>query len=286
MSNSNRVDFQPDVAQLSPVLEHSDAPMSAPEPDGGNPFQRCSIPALTPVSADSLRQFFKAGIPQHRATPLPILTPPVQRSAPVTVASGSSTSKTSSTPSSTTTSSPAPTTGGFPVTVTANPGGQDKSIQVNSQGVFYGSPALTWDKVAGALGVAGTVSISGTTQIGTITDVQGAINAKVPQTTTINGHALSANVTISASDITTGTLPHAQLPALLSTDIPNIAESQVTNLVADLAGKQPAGNYVLLASAPASSSATGTAGSMAYDGSYLYVCTALNTWLRAGLSTF
>jgi hypothetical protein len=42
----------------------------------------------------------------------------------------------------------------------------------------------------------------------------------VPTSTTVNGHALSSNVTVSASDITTGTLPHAQLPTLLSGDIP------------------------------------------------------------------
>lgn len=42
----------------------------------------------------------------------------------------------------------------------------------------------------------------------------------VPQTTTVNGHALSSNVVVSASDITTGTLPHAQLPALVLADIP------------------------------------------------------------------
>jgi hypothetical protein len=36
-------------------------------------------------------------------------------------------------------------------------------------------------------------------------------------TTTVNGHALSSNVTVSASDITTGTLPAAQLPAATPT---------------------------------------------------------------------
>lgn len=76
--------------------------------------------------------------------------------------------------------------------------------------------------------------------------------ASVPTSTTINGHSLSSNVVVSASDLTTGTLPHAQLPALQSADIPantanttgtagglsaNIAESQVTNLSTDLAGK-------------------------------------------------
>lgn len=40
---------------------------------------------------------------------------------------------------------------------------------------------------------------------------------------TINGHALSGPVTVSASDITTGTLPHAQLPTLEATDIPDNA---------------------------------------------------------------
>ncbi len=34
----------------------------------------------------------------------------------------------------------------------------------------------------------------------------------VATTTTVNGHALSSNVTVSASDLTTGTLPAAQLP--------------------------------------------------------------------------
>jgi hypothetical protein len=45
----------------------------------------------------------------------------------------------------------------------------------------------------------------------------------VLKTTTVNGHALSGNITVSASDITTGTLPHAQLPILVSGDIPNNA---------------------------------------------------------------
>ncbi len=43
----------------------------------------------------------------------------------------------------------------------------------------------------------------------------------VPVTRSINGHALSSDVTVSASDLTTGMLPHAQLPALVSGDIPN-----------------------------------------------------------------
>lgn len=38
--------------------------------------------------------------------------------------------------------------------------------------------------------------------------------------------------------------------------------------------------------APASATASGTAGQMAYDGSYFYVATATNTWVRTPLSTW
>lgn len=53
--------------------------------------------------------------------------------------------------------------------------------------------------------------------------------SRVATTTTVNGHALSSNVTVSASDLTTGTLPHAQLPALVSADIPNNAANTSGN---------------------------------------------------------
>lgn len=45
----------------------------------------------------------------------------------------------------------------------------------------------------------------------------------VPNTITVNGHPLSGNVTVNAGDITVGTLPHSQLPALVSGDIPSNA---------------------------------------------------------------
>jgi hypothetical protein len=85
---------------------------------------------------------------------------------------------------------------------------------------------------------------NGTTTEFSVNDADSATRAHlsdlanyVPKTTTVNGKALSTNIVISATDINTGTLPHAQLPPLVSGDIPNIAESQVTNLVSDLAAK-------------------------------------------------
>ena len=57
----------------------------------------------------------------------------------------------------------------------------------------------------------------------------------VTSSTTVNGHALSSNVTVSASDLTTGILPHGQLPALVSGDIPNNA-ANTSGTAANLSG--------------------------------------------------
>lgn len=86
----------------------------------------------------------------------------------------------------------------------------------------------TWAQLDGG-GSSGAVwgMITGT--LSAQTDLATALAAKVPTTTTVNGHALSSNVVVSASDLTTGTLPHAQLPTLLSGDIPNNAANTSGN---------------------------------------------------------
>jgi len=45
-------------------------------------------------------------------------------------------------------------------------------------------------------------------------------------------------------------------------------------------------NIVLSNSAPANSTANGIAGTIRYDSTYVYICTATNTWKRASLSTW
>jgi hypothetical protein len=66
----------------------------------------------------------------------------------------------------------------------------------------------------------GTASAGSSTTAARADHVHPSDTSRVPTATTVNGHALSANVVISASDLTTGTLPHAQLPTLVSGDIP------------------------------------------------------------------
>ncbi len=62
--------------------------------------------------------------------------------------------------------------------------GSDKWINADSQGGGGGS---TWGTITGTLSSQ--------------TDLQTALDAKVPTTRTVNGHALSSNVTVSASDV-------------------------------------------------------------------------------------
>lgn len=45
-------------------------------------------------------------------------------------------------------------------------------------------------------------------------------------------------------------------------------------------------NFTVAANTPSSASDTGTAGEIAYDSDYIYICVATNTWKRAGLATW
>jgi hypothetical protein len=42
----------------------------------------------------------------------------------------------------------------------------------------------------------------------------------------------------------------------------------------------------IIVAAPASATATGKTGQIAYDATHIYVCIATNTWVRATLATF
>lgn len=55
------------------------------------------------------------------------------------------------------------------------------------------------------------------------------------------------------------------------------AEAEATTLFGDAAS---------VTSVPATAASTGTAGQIAYDGSWLYVCVATNTWLRTAIATW
>jgi hypothetical protein len=46
------------------------------------------------------------------------------------------------------------------------------------------------------------------------------------------------------------------------------------------------GDLLVATKTPSAANDTGTAGTIAWDGSYLYVCSATDTWLRIGIATW
>lgn len=70
----------------------------------------------------------------------------------------------------------------------------------------------TFKGTAADAGMGGGGGGGGPIGIADVTGLTAALAGKVATTVTVNGHALSANVTVSASDLTTGTVPAARLP--------------------------------------------------------------------------
>jgi hypothetical protein len=59
-----------------------------------------------------------------------------------------------------------------------------------------------------------------------------------------------------------------------------------TSSAPSFAGITLTGDMVVATKTPASASAAGTAGTIAWDTSYLYVCTATNTWERVAVASW
>jgi hypothetical protein len=115
-------------------------------------------------------------------------------------------------------------------------------------------------------------------------------NAAVNNAPSIGVDGSDTNINIAFTSKGTGILQlfrpggHSTIQAAGSFNSGNInldLRSQGTGVV------QANGNAVVTSVAvPATATSTGTAGQIAYDSTYVYVCTAANTWRRAALSTW
>src|SRR5579863_6705896 len=86
-----------------------------------------------------------------------------------------------------------------------------------------GAGNLTW--VTGSGGVSWG-SITGT--LSAQTDLQNALNAKVPTSTTVNGHALSGNISVTASDVGLGNVTNNAQVTSVSGTAPIISSGGTT----------------------------------------------------------
>lgn len=118
--------------------------------------------------------------------------------------------------------------------------------------------------INGTVDINNTADISGNTTIGGTLGVTGLStldSLSVTNNTTIGGTLTLGSTSISGSGITTGTI--------LSTG----------TVAASFLATDPS-------NAPASATATGTAGSIVADADYIYVCTATDTWKRVAIATW
>ena len=77
----------------------------------------------------------------------------------------------------------------------------------------------------------------------------------------------------------------------LDTDLANYVETStltttLTDYVTNSTLTTNLTNYAKIVSVPASATAVGNAGEIAYDATNIYVCVAANTWVKAALATW
>jgi hypothetical protein len=137
---------------------------------------------------------------------------------------------------------------------------------------------------AGALVVTGGLSAGAASYIGgTLTVSTGRING------TANGVGIMGAATSDTGLTAYGATTDSTKYALIAKD------SSANNLflvrndgAATFAGAVTVAGTVIhtLSATPASASATGTVGTMSWDASYIYICTATNTWKRVAIATW
>jgi hypothetical protein len=119
----------------------------------------------------------------------------------------------------------------------------DSSALIRSTG-SYADPSwlssLSWSKITGAptvaVALATTPTLCGPNQYAVGISVTGNANCEQITASQVSALAPSATIdTTNASNVNSGTLPHAQLPALLSSDIPANA-ANTTGTAANLSG--------------------------------------------------
>jgi hypothetical protein len=156
--------------------------------------------------------------------------------------------------------------------------------------------------VTGNVTGAVTGNVSGNLTGNVTGDVTGNVTGNITSSGTSSFSNIDANggavdgVVIGANSAAAGTFTNLTVSGtstLTTVDI-NAGDIDGTNIGAATPG---AGTFSALATTgdniridttqtPASSSASGTAGEIAWDTSYIYVCVATNTWKRVALSTF
>jgi hypothetical protein len=173
----------------------------------------------------------------------------------------------------------------------------------------YVSPSLTVDANGRITAICDNVAVPEVLgQTGKLLSNDGTVAtwvdapSSLPDQTDNNGKFLSTNGTVASWIDAPEEIPSqaGNTGKFLSTDgtaatwvdfisgLPELTNNTGQYLTTDGTTIQWSGlpNYVIETSPPVSATSTGSAGSLAFDGSYLYVCVATNTWLRTPITTW
>lgn len=162
---------------------------------------------------------------------------------------------------------------------------------------FTGSITSASNQVIAANGAAQTANFQvGQTVAGTGIPANTTITAISGDTLTLSANATATNAaaTLTVTGDSSALGYNVQQTLELLHNSKNIYHNQIDSGIAGAVTVQQAlktlktsvdGKATIVA-APASATATGTAGQIAYDSNYIYVCVATNTWVRAALGTW
>ena len=187
------------------------------------------------------------------------------------------------------------------------------TLGTNGSGTFAGavtisSTTASTSTSSGALVVSGGVGVAGAIYAGGVTNATGGVRIENSGGTLVrfvlrnNYGATDEKAWVwdvdnegslflrALTDAETGSTTILSLPRLGAgagvTSVSFNANVNHTFAGAVVANRASNAFRITTAQTPASASATGTAGTIAWDTSYIYVCTATNTWKRVAISTW
>ncbi len=190
-----------------------------------------------------------------------------------------------------------------------SPGGSTNEVQVNNGGSFEGAGGFEYNTDSTSSSQYRHVSIDPTQTFSPQSDWSLSVFGDTNATSAIQG-AIYANGTFQVFGDTWllggfGATKHALkfFPTINNVNYIGLAppSSVTTSTILTLPDGDGSANQLLntdgsgnlgwtnpkaLAGTPASSTASGKAGELQYDSSYLYVCTAVNTWKRVAISSW
>ena len=178
----------------------------------------------------------------------------------------------------------------------STPAGSNQQIQFNNASSFGSNANLTFNFSTANLSLIGNANITGTTSLNVITGNSlslGTGDANVNDVFAANSVTLTQGAfnimltTDNANKFVALAAPAniANPTTYLAWALPNTGGNVGQFITSDGAGNMQWATTVSN-SVPGSNSATGQAGQIAFDSSYLYVCIAANTWTRVGIATW